>query len=61
MLPKVIIYNSVSLDGRIRGFKVDKELYYDIASEWDVDAVLMDSNTLLTGFDAGTGRIPRRR
>ena len=55
MLPKVIIYNSVSFDGRIRGFKVDKELYYDIASEWDVDAVLMDSNTLLTGFDAGTG------
>ena len=55
MLPKVIIYNSVSFDGRIRGFKVDKELYHDIASEWDVDAVLMDSNTLLTGFDAGTG------
>jgi 2,5-diamino-6-(ribosylamino)-4(3H)-pyrimidinone 5'-phosphate reductase len=52
MIPKVIIYNAVSLDGRITGFKTDNELYYKIASEWNVDAVLMGSNTLLTGFDA---------
>jgi 2,5-diamino-6-(ribosylamino)-4(3H)-pyrimidinone 5'-phosphate reductase len=45
----------VSLDGRINGFKPDKELYYDIASEWNVEAVLMGSNTLLTRFDAGNG------
>jgi 2,5-diamino-6-(ribosylamino)-4(3H)-pyrimidinone 5'-phosphate reductase len=52
MIPKVIIYNAVSLDGRITGFKTDNELYYKIASEWNVDAVLMGSNTLLAGFDA---------
>jgi 2,5-diamino-6-(ribosylamino)-4(3H)-pyrimidinone 5'-phosphate reductase len=55
MLPKVIIYNAVSLDGRITGFNADTELYYDLASEWNVDAVLMGSNTLLTGFDTEAG------
>jgi len=52
MLPKVILYNAVSLDGRISGFDVDTELYYDIASKWDLDAVLMDSKILLIGFNA---------
>ena len=51
MLPKVIIYNNVSVDGRINGFKVDMDLYYDIASNWDIDAVLMGSNTLLWRFN----------
>lgn len=57
MLPKVIIYNAVSLDGRITGFNVDTTLYYDIASEWNVDAVLMGSKTLLTVFDADIGEL----
>jgi 2,5-diamino-6-(ribosylamino)-4(3H)-pyrimidinone 5'-phosphate reductase len=51
MLPKVIIYNNVSVDGRINGFKVDMNLYYHIASNWDIDAVLMGSNTLLWRYD----------
>jgi len=52
MLPKVILYNAVSLDGRINGFDADIELYYEVASKWDLDAVLMGSTTLLTGFNA---------
>ena len=48
MLPKVILYNAVSLDGRINGFDADIELYYEVASKWDLDAVLMGSTTLLT-------------
>lgn len=55
MLPWVIIYNAVSLDGRITGFDADVELYYELASGWDVDAVLMGSNTVLTGFGVKPG------
>jgi 2,5-diamino-6-(ribosylamino)-4(3H)-pyrimidinone 5'-phosphate reductase len=51
MLPKVIIYNAVSLDGRINFFNTDTKLYYEIASKWDVDAVLMGSTTLLKRFN----------
>lgn len=50
MIPWVIIYNAVSLDGRITGFDADVDLYYELAATWDVDAVLMGSNTVLTGF-----------
>jgi 2,5-diamino-6-(ribosylamino)-4(3H)-pyrimidinone 5'-phosphate reductase len=57
MLPKVIIYNAVSLDGRITGFKVDNELYYNLASEWNVDAVLMGSNALLSGFEVNNDNL----
>lgn len=55
MIPKVILYNSVSLDGRIKGFNADTELYYKIASDWDIDAVLMGSTTILEGFSAKLG------
>jgi 2,5-diamino-6-(ribosylamino)-4(3H)-pyrimidinone 5'-phosphate reductase len=57
MLPWVIMYNSVSLDGRIIGFNADSNLYYELASKLDFDAVLMDSNTLLTGFNAQPGEL----
>lgn len=55
MLPHVILYNAVSLDGRITGFNADVELYYELASKWDIDAVLMGSNTILVGFEAEFG------
>lgn len=57
MLPHVILYNAVSLDGQITGFNADVELYYELASKWDIDAVLMGSNTVLTGFEAEPGEI----
>lgn len=57
MLPYVILYNAVSLDGRITGFNVDVELYYELASKWNIDAVLMGSNTVLTGFNVAPGEI----
>lgn len=55
MLPHVILYNAVSLDGRITGFNADVELYYELSSKWDIDAVLMGSNTVLMGFKAEFG------
>jgi 2,5-diamino-6-(ribosylamino)-4(3H)-pyrimidinone 5'-phosphate reductase len=51
MLPKVIIYNYISLDGRINGFNVDTELYYKLPSQWSLDAVLMGINTVLKSFN----------
>jgi len=51
VLPKVIIYNYISLDGRINGFKADKKLYYQLASQWSLDAVLMGTDTLLRNFN----------
>jgi 2,5-diamino-6-(ribosylamino)-4(3H)-pyrimidinone 5'-phosphate reductase len=50
ILPKVIIFDNISLDGRIDGFNIDTELYHQVASEWSLDAVLMSSNTLLKRF-----------
>lgn len=55
MQPWVILYNAVSLDGRITGFNADTELYYELAAKLDVDAVLMGSNTVLTGFGVKPG------
>lgn len=55
MFPYVSLYNALSLDGRITGFNADVELYYELASKWDIDAVLMGSNTVLTGFEVEYG------
>jgi 2,5-diamino-6-(ribosylamino)-4(3H)-pyrimidinone 5'-phosphate reductase len=57
MLPKVIIFNSLSLDGRIDGFNADLELYYELASKCEVEAILMDSDTVLIKFDAQVGEL----
>jgi len=51
MLPRVILYNVVSVDGRIDGFEPDLELYYGLASKWNEDATLVGSETILTGED----------
>jgi 2,5-diamino-6-(ribosylamino)-4(3H)-pyrimidinone 5'-phosphate reductase len=55
MLPKVIIFDNISLDGRIDGFNIDNELYYHVANEWSLDAVLMSNNTLLKKFQLKHG------
>ncbi len=55
MLPKVIIFDNISVDGRIDGFNIDTELYYQIANEWSLDAVLMSSNTLIKRFELKHG------
>lgn len=57
MLPHVILYNAISLDGQITGFNANVELYYELASDWDINAVLMGSNTILAGFEAEYGEI----
>jgi 2,5-diamino-6-(ribosylamino)-4(3H)-pyrimidinone 5'-phosphate reductase len=47
MIPKIIIHNAVSVDGRIDNFDVDMGLYYELAKTWKEDATLVGSNTIL--------------
>ena len=47
MMPRVILHNSVSLDGRIDGFEVDMELHYGTAAQHDFQASLAGSGTIL--------------
>jgi len=46
MLPRVVIYNAVSVDGRIKGFPVDMGLFYGLAARWREDVMLTGVETL---------------
>lgn len=50
MLPRVILYNATSVDGRMDWLDVDLGLYYGLAGHWEVDAVLAGSNTVVSGY-----------
>lgn len=47
MLPRVIIHNATSLDGRILGFPADLGAYYGLAAGFAEDATLVGSQTVL--------------
>lgn len=47
MIPKVILHTAASLDGRITGFPADLDLYYTLAAQWNPDAILFGSETVL--------------
>jgi 2,5-diamino-6-(ribosylamino)-4(3H)-pyrimidinone 5'-phosphate reductase len=50
MIPKVILHIATSLDGRIRNFPADYELYYSLAARWNPDAILFGSETVLAAI-----------
>lgn len=50
MLPRVVVFNEMSVDGRITGFNVDMGRYYGLAARWEADAMLSGSNTLLDAY-----------
>ena len=56
---KVIIHNSVSLDGSIRGFDVDMQAHYAIAGNYKADVHLIGSNTAITGIQTFCPEIPK--
>lgn len=58
MLPKVIIYNSVSVDGAIKDFEVNIPLHYMIAGKMGADAFLVGSATAKTGIEMFMQTIP---
>ncbi len=47
LLPKLVLHNAVSIDGRLEGFMPDIALYYQLVSTWQEDATLVGSNTIL--------------
>lgn len=67
MLPRVILHNAVSLDGRIDGFPVDLGQFYGLVSGWREDATLAGADTVcqpgepVPPEDAAAGRPPPRR
>jgi 2,5-diamino-6-(ribosylamino)-4(3H)-pyrimidinone 5'-phosphate reductase len=48
MLPKVILHNAVSIDGRITDFPADMGVYYTIAMEFGEGATLVGADTILS-------------
>jgi 2,5-diamino-6-(ribosylamino)-4(3H)-pyrimidinone 5'-phosphate reductase len=45
MLPRVTLYNEISLDSRIEGLKMDVGRYYRLGFRWHADAILVGSRT----------------
>jgi 2,5-diamino-6-(ribosylamino)-4(3H)-pyrimidinone 5'-phosphate reductase len=51
MLPKIILHNSISLDGSLLHFDVKMELHYKIAGSYKPDAHLIGSQTIKKGIE----------
>lgn len=58
MIPKVIIHNSISLDGSTTGFEANIEVHYKILSSYQPDAIIVGSNTAKTGTQFFCEKIP---
>lgn len=54
MLPRVVLHNEMSVDGRIDWLTSKIGLYYELAGRWIADAMLSGSSTLLTAYPPGT-------
>jgi len=48
MLPKVVIHNTISLDGSTTGFDANLEVHYGILGSYEPDAMIVGSNTAKT-------------
>jgi 2,5-diamino-6-(ribosylamino)-4(3H)-pyrimidinone 5'-phosphate reductase len=51
MLPKVVVHNSISLDGSLTGFEPNMQLHYKIAGDYRADANLIGSKTVSAGIE----------
>ena len=58
MLPRVIVHNSISLDGSLTGFEVNMGLHYKLAATYKPQAHLIGSNTLIVGFESYGNGVP---
>ncbi len=54
MLPRIIVYNAVSLDARIDWFPADIGKFYELASHWKEAATLAGSDTIIKAYAGGT-------
>lgn len=53
MLPQVIIFNQISLDGAYKDIEIDMDQYYSLAAGFKADTVLIGSRTANTGAQMG--------
>lgn len=51
MLPRVILHNEVSVDGRIDWITPDVGQFYELASRWKEDATLAGSDTIFNAYE----------
>jgi len=58
MLPKIIIHNSISIDGSLTRFEPHMGLHYQIAGNYKPDAHLIGSNTIKKGIELYEDGIP---
>lgn len=58
MLPKVVIHNSVSIDGSLTDFEPDMALHYQIAASYKPDVHLIGSNTVKIGTELYGESVP---
>jgi 2,5-diamino-6-(ribosylamino)-4(3H)-pyrimidinone 5'-phosphate reductase len=58
---KVIVHNSVSLDGSLLGFAVDMAAHYRIAGGFKADIQLVGSNTAIEGLKLFAPRLPKEQ
>jgi len=58
MLPRLIIHNSISLDGSTTGFNANLEVHYGILGSYEPDAMIVGSNTAKTGTEFFCQKIP---
>jgi 2,5-diamino-6-(ribosylamino)-4(3H)-pyrimidinone 5'-phosphate reductase len=58
MSPKVIVFNTISVDGSIKDFELDIGLHYEIADKIKADAHLIGSETAKTGIEMFMQKVP---
>ncbi|MFC1585691.1 dihydrofolate reductase family protein [Fibrobacterota bacterium] len=58
MLPKVILHNSITLNGAYINIEVNMGLHYQVAGQYGADAHLIGSATVKTGIEAEGGLAP---
>lgn len=58
MLPKLIIHNSISIDGSTTGFEANVIIHYKILSSFQPEAMIVGSNTAKTGTQFFCEKIP---
>ena len=59
MLPKIIIHNSISIDGSLTNFEPNMDLHYQIAGKYKPDAHLIGSNTIKEGVELYGNDVPQ--
>jgi 2,5-diamino-6-(ribosylamino)-4(3H)-pyrimidinone 5'-phosphate reductase len=58
MVPKIIIHNSISVDGSLINFETNMDLHYKIAGNYKPDVHLIGSNTIKTGIEMFGEEVP---